>query len=134
MPEKEGDSVRLNHITLIVTDLDASMSFYRKLGLKPIVLEKPRYVRFALPLGDETLSLEATGELKTESRVQIYLECPDLDATCSELKESGIEFEQEPTNMDYLWREARIRDPDGHQIRLYYAEDNRLNPPWRITE
>ena len=34
--------------------------------------------------------------------------------------------------MSYLWREARLRDPDGHQIRLYDAGVNRLNPPWRI--
>jgi len=28
--------------------------------------------------------------------------------------------------------EARLRDPDGHQVRLYDAGVNRLNPPWRI--
>ncbi|MBV1914061.1 MAG: VOC family protein [Pseudomonadales bacterium] len=126
--------MRLNHVTLIVTDLEVSMSFYRALGLKPIVLEEPRYVRFTLPSGDETLSLEVTGEQRGESRVQFYFECPDLDALCADLKREGIEFEQEPTDMDYLWREARIRDPDGHQIRFYYAKDNRLNPPWRIKE
>ena len=43
-----------------------------------------------------------------------------------------LAFEQAPTDMDYLWREARLRDPDGHQLRLYWAGDNRLNPPWRI--
>jgi len=126
--------VRLNHVTLIVTDLEASMSFYEALALKPIVLEKPRYVRFVLPSGDETLSLEVTGEQKAGSRVQIYLECPDLDATCLDLKGRGVEFEQESTDMDYLWREARVRDPDGHQIRLYFAADNRLDPPWRLED
>jgi len=124
--------MRLNHVTLIVTNLEASLSFYEKLGLQPIVLEKPRYVRFTLPSGDETLSLEVTGEAKTESRVQLYMECPNLDTICERLMAKGVEFEQMPTNMDYLWREARLRDPDGHQIRLYFAEDNRLNPPWRI--
>ena len=124
--------MRLNHVTLIVTDLEASMAFYQMLGLEPIVLEKPRYVRFTLPAGDETLSLEVTGESAAQSRVQLYLECPDLDVLCDELKAKGAKFEQEPTDMDYLWREARLRDPDGHQIRLYFAGDNRLNPPWRL--
>jgi len=32
----------------------------------------------------------------------------------------------------HLWRGARVRDPDGHDIRLYFAEDNRLNPPWKV--
>ena len=36
--------------------------------------------------------------------------------------------------MPYLWREARLRDPDGHDVRLYFAGENRLNPPWRMKE
>jgi len=124
--------MRLNHITLIVTELNASMAFYDKLGFVPIVLEEPRYVRFRLPVGDETLSLEVTGETPADSRVQLYLECPALDELYNNLKRKGLVFEQAPTDMDYLWREARLRDPDGHQIRLYTAGDNRLNPPWRI--
>jgi hypothetical protein len=34
--------------------------------------------------------------------------------------------------MHYLWREARLRDPDGHDIRLYVSNGHRLNPPWRL--
>ena len=124
--------MRLNHITLVVTNLAASMRFYETLGLRAIVLAMPRYARFVLPHGDETLSLEVTGESAADSRAQIYLECPDLDALCTRLEQAGLLFEQPPTDMDYLWREARLRDPDGHQIRLYIAGDNRLNPPWRI--
>lgn len=36
---------------------------------------------------------------------------------------------------DEVWarlERAGLRDPDGHQIRLYNAGANRLNPPWRI--
>lgn len=124
--------MRLNHVTLIVSNLEISIRFYEILGLKPIVLDKPRYVRLVFPDGDETLSLEVTGEAVHPSRVQIYLECQNLDPLCSLLKESGVEFEQDPTDMEYLWREARLRDPDGHQVRLYFAGTNRLNPPWRI--
>jgi hypothetical protein len=32
------------------------------------------------------------------------------------LKSKGLGFEQDPTDMFYLWREARLRDPDGHEI------------------
>ena len=124
--------MRFNHATLIVTDLYASKAFYETLGLTAIVLAEPRYARFTLPEGDETLSIEVTGEAASESRVQVYLECSDVDQVCNELKAKGVSFEQEPLDMDYLWREARIRDPDGHQIRLYHAGNNRLNPPWRI--
>ena len=62
--------MRLNHVTLIISNLDASLRFYERRGLRHIVLAEPRY--------------------------------------------------------------ARLRDPDGHQIRLYDAGVNRLDPPWRI--
>ena len=124
--------MRFNHVTLIVTHLETSLKFYARLGLRPIVLAAPRYARLEFPEGDETLSLEVTGELAQPSRTQLYFECTDLDAVCATLKADGVTLEQAPMDMDYLWREARLRDPDGHQIRLYFAGVNRLNPPWRI--
>jgi hypothetical protein len=36
--------------------------------------------------------------------------------------------------MFYGWREARLRDPDGHDVRLYEdPKGYRLDPPWKIT-
>jgi catechol 2,3-dioxygenase-like lactoylglutathione lyase family enzyme len=125
--------MRLNHVTLIVTDFERSTAFYRALGLVPIVHEPPRYARFCCPESDETLSVEVTGEPPVPARAQLYFECPDLDRTVAQLKTKGLVFEQDPTDMSYLWREARLRDPDGHDIRLYFAADNRLNPPWKVT-
>ena len=46
--------------------------------------------------------------------------------------EKGIEIDQDPTDMNYLWREAIIHDPSGNKIKLYWAGENRLNPPWRV--
>jgi hypothetical protein len=34
--------------------------------------------------------------------------------------------------MSYLWREAVLHDPSGNKIKLYWAGENRLNPPWRV--
>jgi catechol 2,3-dioxygenase-like lactoylglutathione lyase family enzyme len=124
--------MRLNHITLIVTDFERSTVFYKALGLIPIVHESPRYARFRCPDTDETLSVEVTGEPPAASRTQLYFECLDLDSTVTRLKAKGFVFEQDPTDMSYLWREARLKDPDGHDIRLYFAADNRLNPPWKV--
>ena len=124
--------MRFNHATLIVSNLAASLRFYETLGLRRIVLAEPRYARLVFPDGDETLSLEVTGEAPQPSRVQLYFECRDLDELAARLARGGLVFEQPPTDMPYLWREARLRDPDGHQVRLYDAGANRLNPPWRI--
>lgn len=124
--------MRLNHVTLIVTNLERSLVYYRALGLVPIVHEPPRYARFVCPDGDESLSVEVTGENPAPARAQLYFECPDIDRTVVQLKDQGITFDQNPTDMHYLWREARLRDPDGHDIRLYVSNGPRLNPPWRL--
>jgi hypothetical protein len=43
-------------------------------------------------------------------------------------------FDTPPADQRWLWREARLRDPDGHELCLFHAGDNRLNPPWRLPE
>lgn len=124
--------MRLNHVTLIVSDFERSTAFYQAMGFVPIVHEPPRYARFRCPDSDETLSVEVTGEPPAPARAQLFFECLDLDRQVEQLKAKGFEFTQDPTDMDYLWREARLRDPDGHDIRLYFAGKNRLDPPWKV--
>ena len=128
--------MRFNHVTLDVADLERSKAFYRTLGLIQIVDSPPRYARFMFPEGDATLSVEVMGDKpdRLADRAQLFFECEALDETVAALKGKGLVFEQEPTDMFYLWREARLRDPDGHDLRLYHAGENRLNPPWRLKE
>ncbi len=128
--------MRFNHITLDVAELERSKAFYKTLGLIQIVDEPPRYARFVFPDGDATLSVEVMGDRpdRPADRVQLFFECEPLDETVAALKAKGLVFEQDPTDMFYLWREARLRDPDGHDVRLYSAGDNRLDPPWKLKE
>jgi hypothetical protein len=62
----------------------------------------------------------------------LYFECEDLDAKVAELKNLGLRFEQEPIDQTWLWREAYLKDPSGNKICLFYAGENRQNPPWRV--
>ena len=39
-----------------------------------------------------------------------------------------------PSDKRWLWREVRLKDPDNNQLILYFAGENRLNPPWRIND
>src|SRR5437899_12902722 len=112
--------MRFNHITLLVADLERSKEFYCALGLTQIVDTPPRYARFQFPDGDATLSVEVMPAVAMASgAAELFFECEDLDEVVRHLKSRGLIFEQEPTDMFYLWREARLRDPDGHDIRLY---------------
>jgi len=115
---------------LAVSDLERSIVFYRSLGLKQIVADDG-YARFELPDGDSTLSLESRSG-GGPGGANVYFEYGDVDAAASELKAKGIEFDQDPVDQPYLWREALLRDPDGNSICLFHAGENRLNPPWRL--
>ena len=44
----------------------------------------------------------------------------------------GIAFDSPPTDQPWLWREARLRDPDGNCLCLFAAGENRRHPPWRL--
>jgi catechol 2,3-dioxygenase-like lactoylglutathione lyase family enzyme len=127
----------LNQVTLLSRDVARGAAFYRRLGLLQIVEDLPSYVRFELPSGGATLSLHAaplgTRAAGAPPGAILYFECEALDAKVAELKASGLAFETEPTDQPWLWREASLRDPDGYEIRLYFAGENRKNPPWRLT-
>ena len=127
--------MRLNHITLIVTDLERSKAFYSALGLVQLVDTPPRYARFTMPEGDSTLSVEVDAAVSaTPGAAQVFFECADVDAAYAAARANGLAFYQEPTDMFYLWREARLRDPDGHDIRLYTQNQPNvpLDPAWKI--
>jgi catechol 2,3-dioxygenase-like lactoylglutathione lyase family enzyme len=126
--------MRLNHVTIIVSDFERSKAFYAALGLEQIVDAPPRYARFMLPDGDATLSIEVDSAVAAsgDRRVQVFIECDDLDERVAVLKARGVHFAQDPVDMPYLWREAHLSEPDGHDVRLYRAGENRLNPPWRM--
>jgi catechol 2,3-dioxygenase-like lactoylglutathione lyase family enzyme len=126
--------MRLNHVTLMVAELERSKAFYRTLGLIQIVDTPPRYARFRLPDGEATFSLEVTGQAPQTASIELFFECDALDETVAALKDKGLVFAQDPTDMHYLWREARLRDPDGYDVRLYFAGENRLDPPWKMKD
>jgi len=123
--------MNLNQITVPSLDLTRSIPFYEKLGLK-LIVKSPHYARFECPDGDSTFSLHQVDKLPKGDGVFVYFECNDLDGKVSSLKEQDIVFDLEPTDQSWLWREARLKDLDGNQLILFYAGENRLNPPWRI--
>ncbi len=123
--------MNLNQATVFSNDVRASVEFYRKLGLKLIVDSAPRYVRFECPDGDATFSIHHA-ENPNASETIIYFECEDLDARVEELKQFGLHFESEPADQTWLWRESYLRDPGGNRVCLFYAGENRKNPPWRV--
>lgn len=123
----------LNQVTIPVTDVEKSIGFYERLGLKLIVKSLPNYARFECSDGNSTFSLHKVEAKPSESTIWIYFEVENLDDYVNKLINNGIIFEELPNDKPWLWRESRLKDLDNNQIVLYYAGKNRKNPPWKIV-
>jgi catechol 2,3-dioxygenase-like lactoylglutathione lyase family enzyme len=124
--------MKLNQVTLAVSDIAESKQFYVGLGLK-VIVDSPHYARFLCPDSDSTFSIEMSKRVQPGTTT-VYFECDDLDGVVNQLKENGYAFDHETVDQRWLWREARLHDPDGYTICLYFAGENRVNPPWRVKD
>ncbi|HPH65365.1 MAG TPA: VOC family protein [Kofleriaceae bacterium] len=133
--------MRLNQVMLPALNIAESKDFYVRMGFK-LIVNSAHYVRFWVPDNDATFSLHAiepddeTGQLPEVAALQpqtvIYFECDDVDGKVAELQGRGFVFEQLPQDEAWLWREARLSDPSGNVLCLYYGGKNRVNPPWKV--
>jgi catechol 2,3-dioxygenase-like lactoylglutathione lyase family enzyme len=124
--------MNLNQITIYSNKPLASAEFYKRLGLRLIVDSSPRYVRFECPDGESTFSISESETAVASGNIVLYFECENLDEEVERLKSLGLTFSSEPHDEPWLWREARLNDPDGNRICLFSAGENRKNPPWKV--
>jgi hydroxymethylpyrimidine/phosphomethylpyrimidine kinase len=120
----------LNHVTVGCRDYAASVNFYKSLGLD-LIVDSPSsgYARFEAPNG-VTFSIHLSENVASSTIV--YFESNRLHAWVTELASQGFAFEQLPQDESWGWREARLLDPAGNIVCLYYAGENRRYPDWRI--
>lgn len=121
--------MNLNQVTVEVADIPRARAFYERLGLA-LIVSSPHYARFLCP-GGSTFSIHRT-EAVVPGGTAVYFECEDLDVRVAELKAVGVVFDTDPVDQPWLWREAWLRDPDGNRLCLYFAGENRVDPPWRV--
>lgn len=124
--------MNLNQITIPVLNIDKAIIFYETLGLQ-LIVKSPHYARFICPEGDSTFSIHQVEKLPDGEGITVYFECEDLDNYVADLQAKDIHVELLPTDQSWLWREARLKDIDGNLLILYFAGENRKNPPWRIA-
>ena len=125
--------MRLNQVMVSVRDLEASIAFYRTLGLN-LIVKSDDYARFECLDGGSTFSLHVNRSATGVGDTLVYFERDDLDETVARLKAKGLTFEAEPKDQPWRWREAYLRDPTGNLICLFKAGEIRRNPPWRLKE
>jgi catechol 2,3-dioxygenase-like lactoylglutathione lyase family enzyme len=122
-----------NHAMIYVKDVERGFLFYRDLlGFK--LIEDFRYegtavyARMRAPGGDGTIALHQAGpdDSVSSNGVRLYFEVRDLDGFCRKLQQKGFYITQLPRMMPWGWRHAYVNDPDGHEIGLYWAGENRM--------
>jgi catechol 2,3-dioxygenase-like lactoylglutathione lyase family enzyme len=128
-----GDKLTFNHAMIYAKDVQRALDFYREwLGFKLIedfrYEGKVVYARLHAPGGDGTIALHQAGpgaSVASEG-VRLYFEVRELDEFCRRLQQRGFYFTQLPTMMPWGWRHAYLNDPEGHEISLYWAGENRM--------
>jgi catechol 2,3-dioxygenase-like lactoylglutathione lyase family enzyme len=123
--------MKLNQITISVKNITESINFYQGLGLQ-LIVKTEQYARFVCQ-NEATFSLHLNPQMPISETV-VYFESDNLTEWVEQLQKNGYQFTQLPTDQTWLWREAYLTDPSGNSICLYFAGENRLNPPWRIRE
>ena len=128
-----GEKLTFNHAMIYVKDVERGLRFYRDMmGFKLIEDFRyegtPVYARLRAPGGDGTIALHLAGPgaAVASEGVRLYFEIRDLDGFCRKLQQKGFYITQLPRMMPWGWRHAYLNDPDGHEISLYWAGENRM--------
>lgn len=131
-PDTSG-KLTFNHAMIYSKDVDRAMHFYHDMmGFKLIEDFRyegiPVYARLRAPGGDGTIALHQAGPGVSiaSDGVRLYFEVADLDGFCRKLQQKGFYITQLPRMMPWGWRHAYLNDPDGHEISLYWAGENRM--------
>jgi catechol 2,3-dioxygenase-like lactoylglutathione lyase family enzyme len=123
---------QLNAIGIAVSDMAASIRFYRALGLDvPETPEEghidtflPNGVRFMLDAEEVILSFMPEWTRENGNQVSIAFECAspaEVDEVHARVVAAGFESEKDPWDAFWGQRYALLIDPDGVRVNLYAA-------------
>ncbi|PZS25060.1 MAG: glyoxalase [Pseudonocardiales bacterium] len=128
-------SATFDMIGLITSDLDASLAFYRDLGLEVPERGDASHVEITLP-GGLRLAWDTTDTIRSFDphwnpptgghRVAIAFRCltvDEVDATYQRLVRAGHDGHKPPWDAPWGQRYAILRDPDGNPVDLF-ADSN----------
>jgi catechol 2,3-dioxygenase-like lactoylglutathione lyase family enzyme len=128
-----GDKLAFNHAMVYSANVQRALGFYRDLlGFKVIDEFQHEgtllYARLRAPGNDGTIAVHMAGPGTplTSDGVRLYFEIRDVDGFCRKLQAKGFYITQMPRMMPWGWRHAYLNDPDGHEISIYWAGENRM--------
>ncbi len=121
----------INHVAIVVSDVDRSRKFYEKLGMAKIPRPKVNVPGEWMGIGENQLHI--VGERAPEGRIDprrphMALAVDDIEAAKNALREAGINFVEPAARQDVIpmneevlrlvGRQIWLEDPDGNMIEL----------------
>lgn len=126
-----GARLEFNHAMIYTANLPRALEFYRdRLGFEVVDEYPGAYARMQSPGGRTTIALHCLEKAQrmdaASEGLRLYFEIRQLDAFCERLAAQGVKLDQPPKDMPWGWRHAYLRDPDGHELSLYWAGPKRF--------
>ena len=122
----------IDHITIVVKDLDDASRFYRDvLGMKQVARPPFSFPGAWFAAGGTYIHMNVAGEEAGEPGIRVVgaknaprafhfaFEVDDCDAAAETLQASGLSVEVAPRDRPDGARQMYIRDPDGHLVELF---------------
>ena len=115
--------MKVSHVMLGVSEIERSVKFYRdQLGFSL----QNRFESFAF-FDAGTMTLALSGDIwnhagKAPGAMQVVFGVENVKATYVALKAKGVEFMNEPRNVNGREWAANFRDPDGHLLSIFGPE------------
>jgi len=132
-PYREGMNPALNYIGIIVTDMPATVGFYRRLGLDfPAGAETEPHAEVTLA-GGFRVAFDAADMVQgflpgyrpaSGSWGSLGFECAtpaEVDRVYTDMTGAGYHGEKEPWDAFWGQRYAVLHDPNGHGVDLFAA-------------
>ena len=125
---------RLDLIGLVVENIDASVAFYRRLGLEfpdppdpeghgHVEATLPGGIRFALDKVETIREFDSTWTKPSGGHqigVAFLCDSPKaVDELFKELTQEGVQVHKEPWDAFWGQRYAQVKDPDGNVVDLF---------------
>jgi catechol 2,3-dioxygenase-like lactoylglutathione lyase family enzyme len=123
---------QLNAIGVVVSDMAASIRFYRLLGLEVpetpgeghVDTFLPNGVRFMLDSEDTVRSFRPEWTRESGNQLSLAFECAnaaEVDELYERVVADGFDGEKQPWDAFWGQRYAQLRDPNGVPVDLYAA-------------
>jgi catechol 2,3-dioxygenase-like lactoylglutathione lyase family enzyme len=124
-------AVQFKVIGLVVADLEASLDFYRRLGIEVPADTGTGHVQASLP-GGLTLAWDTIETIHSFDpewqpphgghRTALAFQCDsvdEVDRVYADLVKAGAEAHKEPWDAFWGMRYAIVHDPDGNSVELF---------------